>query len=575
MVQKTRTDATSTNISPPTKKAKLQRKEASPSEDRSSHPAPIAENLNHNKQPTNSGTEENQQSTNIATAENKQQSKNGIFNFILPSEEDTVQASEENLEPSSDSLMNTRTGRAWNKSLEEAHSAKIKERSLLGHIICSEGTQKKILESDIFRILKSEGVTEIGALYKVSPSKFVLVFGSKTAREKLADTVIQCRFDDADICLNFHKRVGPFRNGREPIFVTILLPELVSDQAVRLAFSKFGEVISVFKGRHKFNKNIRNGKRHVKIFPAGEDPATLPRKITFHGSVKRDVLFAERVVRCYRCKTRHMLGENCPVATPSMEDSDMSLTEQSDNVDGGAVTAQPEPSVETQLPTESLRKPSPIQEEDVEGDSSMESESGSDSDSGSDSSEEDEPVLESLSGPAAPAVESPASPSRENLSNDKGARVDQQRGSQSPKTAKPPVGEKPIEQPTQTSSSSTMRPLKSLRHFNEQEIFPKWYRNRETSVLREALQILGIKDNFEGYVEVVHAAADLIYAAQINENHYNYRLQQQYDRYCKDNPNGPRLTIEKFDDYLFRWAKKVWPCALDIVFRRIASSPKP
>ena len=572
MVQKTRADATSTNISPPTRKAKLQRKEVSPSEDRSCHPAPIAENLNHNKQPTNSGTEENQQSTNIATAENKQQSKNGIFNFTLPSEEDAVQASEENLEPSSDSLMNTRTGRAWNKSLEEAYSAKIKERSLLGHIICSEGTQKKILESDIFRILKSEGVTEIGALYKVSPSKFALVFGSKTAREKLADTVIQCRFDDADICLNFHKRVGPFRNGREPIFVTILLPELVSDQAVRLAFSKFGEVISVFKGRHKFNKNIRNGKRHVKIFPAGEDPEILPRKITFHGSIKRDVLFAERVVRCYRCKTRHMLGENCPAATPFMEDSDMSLTEQSDNVDGGAVTAQPEPSVETQLPTESLRKPSPIQEEDEEGDSSMESESGSDSDSGSDSSEEDESDLESLSRPAAPAIESPDSPSRENLSIDKGARVEQQQGSQPPRTAKPPVGEKPIEQPTQTSSSSTMRPLKSLRNFDEQEIFQKWYRNRETSVLSEALQILGIKDNFKGYVEVVHAAADLIHAAQINENHYNYRLQQQYDRYCKDNPNGPRLTIEKFDDYLFRWAKKVWPCAIDIVFRRITSS---
>ena len=88
MAQKIRANATSTNISPPTKKAKLQRKEASPPEDRSSHPAPIAENLNHNRQPTNSGIEENQQSTNIATAENKQQSKNGTFNSILPSEEE-------------------------------------------------------------------------------------------------------------------------------------------------------------------------------------------------------------------------------------------------------------------------------------------------------------------------------------------------------------------------------------------------------------------------------------------------------------------------------------------------------
>ena len=196
--------------------------------------------------------------------------------------------------------------------------------------MCSEETQKKILESDIFRILKSEGVTEIGALYKVSPSKFVLVFGSKTAKEKLESTEIQCRFGDSEICLNFHKRVGPLRNGREPIFVTIFLPEFISDQAVKLAFSEFGDVISVFKGKHRFNKDIRNGKRHVKIFPAGEDPAILPRKITFHGRIQRDVLFAEKVVLCCRCKTRHMLGENCPVATPTAEDSDMSFAEQSD-----------------------------------------------------------------------------------------------------------------------------------------------------------------------------------------------------------------------------------------------------
>ena len=140
------------------------------------------------------------------------------------------------------------------------------------------GDPKKILESDIFRILKSEGVTEIGALYKVSPSKFVLVFGSKAAKEKLESTEIQCRFGDSEICLNFHKRVGPFRNGREPIFVMILLPEFISDQTVRLAFSNFGDVVSVFKGRHKFNTDIRNGKRHVKIFPAGGDPAILRGK---------------------------------------------------------------------------------------------------------------------------------------------------------------------------------------------------------------------------------------------------------------------------------------------------------
>ena len=97
--------------------------------------------------------------------------------------------------------------------MEENHSAWIKERSLLGHIMCSEEAQKNILELDIFRILESEGVTEIGAPYKVFPSKFVLVFGSQTVKDKLAGTEIQCRFGDSEMCLDFRKRVGSFRNG--------------------------------------------------------------------------------------------------------------------------------------------------------------------------------------------------------------------------------------------------------------------------------------------------------------------------------------------------------------------------
>ena len=87
------------------------------------------------------------------------------------------------------------------------------------------------LESDIFGILESEGVTEIGALYKVSPSKFLLIFGSKTAKEKLSDTAVQFCFGDSEICW---KRVGTLRDGREPIFAAIFLPEFIRGQAVRL-----------------------------------------------------------------------------------------------------------------------------------------------------------------------------------------------------------------------------------------------------------------------------------------------------------------------------------------------------
>ena len=74
----------------------------------------------------------------------------------------------------------------------------------------------------------------------------------------------------------------------------------------------------------------------------------MPRKIYFHGSVRRDVLFAEKVVLCYRCKTRHMLGENCPVATPTPEDFSMSFIELSETPQDGLALEKPNSSVETQ-----------------------------------------------------------------------------------------------------------------------------------------------------------------------------------------------------------------------------------
>lgn len=110
-----------------------------------------------------------------------------------------------NLEPNYAGLKGSRTTGVWHKSLEESHAVLIKERSLPGHIMCSEETPKKILGSDIFCILESEGVREIGALYKVSPSKYVLVFESITANEKLSGSEIQFRFVDSKIYLNFRK----------------------------------------------------------------------------------------------------------------------------------------------------------------------------------------------------------------------------------------------------------------------------------------------------------------------------------------------------------------------------------
>ena len=82
------------NTSPPKKKTKLQPKENLLSSDvTSNNAATIAENLNA------ANVACIQQSINIVTAEHQHPSRNGIFSFILPSEEDSVRASEENPDP--------------------------------------------------------------------------------------------------------------------------------------------------------------------------------------------------------------------------------------------------------------------------------------------------------------------------------------------------------------------------------------------------------------------------------------------------------------------------------------------
>ena len=76
----------------------------------------------------------------------------------------------------------------------------------------------------------------------------------------------------------FSETSWPLRNGKEPKLVTIFLPEIISDQVVTLAFSNFGEVVYVFKVRHNFNKNIRNGKEEIQQYYQGKFTAMVVSK---------------------------------------------------------------------------------------------------------------------------------------------------------------------------------------------------------------------------------------------------------------------------------------------------------
>ena len=76
----------------------------------------------------------------------------------------------------------------------------------------------------------------------------------------------------------FPETSWPLRNGKEPMLVIVFLPELISNQVVTLAFSNFGEVAYVFKGRHNFNKNIRNGKEEIQQYYQGKFTAMVVSK---------------------------------------------------------------------------------------------------------------------------------------------------------------------------------------------------------------------------------------------------------------------------------------------------------
>ena len=93
-----------------------------------------------------------------------------------------------------------------------------------------------------------------------------------------------------------------------------------------------------------------------------------------------------------------MFGQNCPVATPTSEDSVTSLIKQSDTPQENLAPVKPESSVEIQPFGDSQQESSPIVEE--AGGENLE-ESGSDSDSGSssESSDDNDSVLESPAGP--------------------------------------------------------------------------------------------------------------------------------------------------------------------------------
>lgn len=151
------------------------------------------------------------------------------------------------------------TSEMWYKALEEEHVAQVKCKSLFGHLLCLEVLPEKFLESDIFSYSRNRGSQRNRHFISNSFLKIYFDFWIKNGEGEIANyREIHSCFWRKEVLLSFQKwQSGPLKNGKEPIFVKLFLPDCVSDLAVRLPFSN----LSVFHSRHKFNRSIRNRKR--------------------------------------------------------------------------------------------------------------------------------------------------------------------------------------------------------------------------------------------------------------------------------------------------------------------------
>ena len=66
-------------------------------------------------------------------------------------------------------------------------------------------------------------------------------------------------------------------------------------------------------------------------------------------------------------------------------------------------------------------------------------------------------------------------------------------------------------------------------------------------------------------VKLLFVATETILDRELEVKKFLNNLNHFYYEYMKDIPNGPKSTLEQFDDYLYRWVEKVWSHALDLI----------
>ena len=207
---------------------------------------------------------------------------------------------------------------------ERQHSEKERQKTLYGiyettGVITDTFSNLELLEATAKHIEHKY----IGAFYKIAEGKFVIVLLNPDLKQTYAP---KNNFQEKirDIKVNFQilhhmpersndRNRNYHNNYDDTVFVTMFLPTLISDAAVRRVFTEFGDVHSVFAGTYQdanFN-SICNGKRHVRLTPH-ESKQDLPHKIQFHEKGRFfHVMVAKKVIFCKRCAFHHMVKDEC------------------------------------------------------------------------------------------------------------------------------------------------------------------------------------------------------------------------------------------------------------------------
>ena len=201
---------------------------------------------------------------------------------------------------------------------ELQHSSKEPGKSLYGSYDVVEGNDSFSSLELLQIMVKHIDQKNTEAFYKTVEGKFIVVLVNSGLKETFPPELnFQGKIQNSKVNfrLQHETRKRGFRQGIEDdtVFVTMFLPTLISDAAVKKAFSEFGKVHDVFPGRYKNTpfSSIRNGKRHIRMMPSGTKH-DLPHQIQFREEDRLyHVLWAQKVIFCKRCSTHHELRYKC------------------------------------------------------------------------------------------------------------------------------------------------------------------------------------------------------------------------------------------------------------------------